>query len=207
MKRPEKRFGGRISSAKKSTARPAVIPRPPDMGGGRSGRARDLAHLSELLNENYSETRVRAWVNASAARRDSFEGLTLGTIRWPKSIGRPGSSTLAEGFVVQHFFHYDIWYIGLNGEIIEKEGWLAGLPPSVWDATDDGDHYRVNYLFNAGNRNKVEVKFSKVAWPRPGNSALRGYRWMHPNGFEFESDRGLTFLPQINIDLRLLIRA
>lgn len=210
MKQSQKRSAGaRIASAAKPSRRTTVLPRPPDLGDDPSGGRRppDLAHFSERLNEKYSETSLRAWVNASAARRDSFEGLTLGTIRWPKSIGRPDSGTLTEGFVVDRLFYYDIWYIGLNGEIIEKDGWIRGTPPTVWDGTDDADHYRVNYLFNAGSRNRVEVSFSKVGWQRPGKNVLQGYRWMHPRGFEFESDRGLTFLPPIQIDLRLIIRA
>lgn len=199
----------RVAFGDKSSPRGTSIPRPPDLDDDPSGgrRAPDLARFSQKLNGKYSEARLRAWVNASAARRDSFEGLTFGTIRWPKSIGRPDSGPLAEGFVIDRLFYYDFWYIGLNGEIIEKDGWIRGTPPTVWDGKDDADHFRVNFLFNAGSRNRVEVSFSKAGWQRPGKNVLQGYRWMHPRGFEFESDRGLTFLPPIQIDLRLIVRS
>lgn len=211
MKRPKTQFTSRrLLSGKKFSSRPAVIPRRPDFDDNLSDaqRAQDLADFSDLLNEGHSETRLRSWMTVSAARKAFFSGLTFGTIRWPKSIGRPSSSTLAEGFVVQHHSYFSFWYRDLNGQIVEVEGWLPGLTVTVWDGTDDADHYRVNYLFNAAQHkpNRVAVKFSNIGWQRPGKSMLYGYRWMHPDGFEFHSNDGSTVLPPIQISLRMLIR-
>ena len=122
MKIPAKRVAGRRRRAPKSSSRPAVVPWSSDVRDDLPDAqgAQDLARFSELLNEGYSETRLRSWMTVSAARKDFFAGLTLGTIRWPKSIGRPSGSTLAGGFTVKHSFYFYIWYVDLNGQIVEK---------------------------------------------------------------------------------------
>ena len=86
---------------------------------------------------------------------------------------------------------------------------MPGLPVTLWDGIDDADHYRVNYLFTANTKdpNRVDVDFSKTSWQRPGTSMMYGFRWMHPQGFEFDSGAGFTLLPPIHISLHVLFRA
>lgn len=177
-------------------------------GGGVSPAAwkRETQAFAELLKHKPPKPRLSRWVNESSARKELFGLTVLGVIRWPKELGRPGTPTLAEGFVGVHQWWFSEWHFGLGGEVIETEGWANSDPPQFWDAPEEANHYRVYYSFpERANPNWIEIRFSGVRWIETGSAHLP-YAWsLTPRGFIFTGDGGLTVLPPITVERRLIL--
>jgi hypothetical protein len=168
-------------------------------------RARELLEFSNLLRSPVSKPQLRKWISVSPLRTQMFADWVWGSIRWPKSLGRPAGNTLAGGFVIKHEWYFEIFVIGRRGEVIEKNGWMEGDAPSVWDAPEQPDHWQVYYFFKAGKDNRLEVSFSNQGWVDSSPLALASFRGLNPKGFEFPSDGGFTVLPPIAVERRHFI--
>ena len=163
-------------------------------------RARELAEFSDLLRERPSKVRLKKWASASLVRRNLFADTVWGSIRWRKSLGRPAGPDLAGGFVAEHSWYFSVWHVGRDGKKVEKDGWMLGEAPWMWDGPAQPDHWEVYYLFKAAKFNRLEVSFSTQGWLDSGPLALRSFRWLNPKGFEFPHSLGLTVLPPIIVE-------
>jgi hypothetical protein len=157
-----------------------------------------------LLKTSLHTRELDSWVMDSEVRQHMFADLAVGQVRWPKSVGRPDASQLLAGFVFDTQFWIDIWHIGLDGNIVtDKNGWVRGDAPSVWDSPAESDHYAVRYMFYAANQNDnlIDVQFSNAHWQHPAHLAHRPpRRYLSSPGWQFYSAGKFTALPDITID-------
>jgi hypothetical protein len=161
------------------------------------------SHFQGLLKTGMHTRDLDLWVRASAGRQNLFAGLAIGMIKWPKSLGRPNTPQLSGGFVFDTQFWVDIWHLGLDGSIVtDKNGWLRGDDPAVWDGPEEADHYSVKYLFYAAdqNDNLLEVGFANVNWHTTGRRAGRNVRhYLSVPGWQFYCAGQFVGLPDITI--------
>jgi len=168
--------------------------------------AREVESFTELLKRRPSKKRLLGWVQETGVRRDLFGQTVIGTIRWPKELGRPGTPTLAEGFVGIHQWWFHEAHFGIDGAWIETDQWAHGDPPSMWDAPEAEGNYRVHYMFpERANPNWIEIKFSNAHWIETGSRHLPWSWSLNPRGFIFTGTGGLTVLPPITVERRLLL--
>lgn len=60
-------------------------------------RDSELVNLKELLAKPFNQTTIDKWLGKSPERLKILQDSFWGTIRWPKSLGRP-SGNLSDGF-------------------------------------------------------------------------------------------------------------
>jgi hypothetical protein len=165
-----------------------------------------LSTFKSLLKTALHPRELEMWVMDSVLRQNLFADLAIGQVKWPKALGRPAGPDLSVGFVFEAQFWVDIWHIGLDGSIItDKQGWVAGDTPAVWDGPDDPDHYAVKYLFYAANQNDnlVGVRFSEAPWHHLEHSGHRhSRRYLSDTGWQFYSAGTFTVLPDITLGTR-----
>jgi hypothetical protein len=168
-------------------------------------QARDqaLGTFGDVVKTTFDPKDVEKWVSSSLVRKSLFDDMVVGQIRWPRSLGRPDTPNLSDGFVITTKRWVDIWHIGIDGAIVEDlRGWIPGVAPDVRDGLSTADHHSVHYLFHApvDNDGEVEVKFSDVIWRLqvlPGNPKRH---YLSSHGFQFSSDGHFLALPDITID-------
>ncbi len=107
----------------------------------------------ELINGLPSSTLDR-WIGHSNARMSMLAGTFWGRIRWPKSIGKPSTPTLAEGFTIEHKYLFQTW-LPTGGGLSEVDNWLASPEPFKWDASEEPDHFGVGYFARAASNSNV----------------------------------------------------
>lgn len=106
--------------------------------------------FSHLVHTTSDPLAVEKWVSATAIRQNLFNDMVVGRIRWPRTLGRPQTPTLAEGFRIQSKVWIDIWHFGMDGSIIEDiQKWMPGEPVTTRDDFSEFDHYSVHYLFSS----------------------------------------------------------
>jgi hypothetical protein len=163
-----------------------------------------LSQFQDLMKTSSNPQDFESWTTVSTVRQNVFANLVMGRIRWPKSLGRPATSQLFGGFIIDRVFWADIWHIGLDGNIVTDEnGWTPGSAPSVWDGPAEEDHYSVVYLFDAADQsdNQVNIRFSEVHWQHPAHSSHRNpHRYLSSQGWQFYSAGQFTALPIITVD-------
>ena len=165
-----------------------------------------VVEFQDLLKTSFHPQEIESWVTQAAVRQDLFADLVVGRVRWSKRLGRPDVPQLLSGFVFDSQFWVDIWHIGLDGSIVtDKNGWVRGDVPSVWDGPTEPDHYSVKYMFYAAdqNDNQLEVRFSDAHWRREGPASRRHPRlFLTPPGYIFHNAGRFTALEDITIDIR-----
>lgn len=171
-------------------------------------RARELASFRDEVYANGSLTQkaVQKWIGGAIARQRLLAGVVFGHIRWPKSLGRPLTPHLGDGF---EFLHQRR---NLNG-VVDSSGnthdssKLETMPaPFVHDAST-AEEYRVAFQFFADFFNHFSYRMREGPWERP--AGLRpGYRFLDPYQIvPFTSDRSQTIiLPDIQVRYIPLIR-
>jgi hypothetical protein len=167
--------------------------------------ARDQAldTFGDLVKTSFNLREVEKWVGSSLVRESLFDDMVVGQIRWPRSLGRPDTPNLSDGFVITTKLWVDIWHIGIDGSIVEDlRGWAPGIAPDVRDGLSTADHHSVHYLFHppVDNDGEVEVKFSGVPWRLQVRSGNPKRRFLSSHGFQFFSDGHFLALPDITID-------
>jgi hypothetical protein len=148
--------------------------------------------------------KVEEWVSESLVRKNILADMAMGTIRWPRSLGRPDVQNLSDGFAIRTKFWVDVWHIGLDGSIVtDIAAFVPGVQPFVRDGVGDPDHFLVVYSFNAvaDQDNQVEIDFASVPWHFAGRAANQ-HRYLSSHGFQFFSGGDFTALPTITIDDR-----
>ena len=172
-------------------------------------RAREFEKLSELLHRHpLNQAHLDEWIRAAGDRHHVLQDMFFGTIRWPKSIGRSSTGTLASGFSLKLRNHFNVYYVGAGGEVIDKDGYMDMPDPNSWDVIDDADHYKVVYggwyarynLYVDRNELRVEIHGAWTTSPR------LTHRFLLPNppGFIFGSFDGRPIaLDEITVEQHL----
>jgi hypothetical protein len=184
-----------------------VLPTPIDP----AVRAREFKDLAEMLHKHpLDQPRLDAWVGVSTDRHYVLQDMFFGSIRWPKSIGRSSTGTLASGFSLKLRNHFNVYYVGAGGEVIDKDGYMDMPDPTTADVTDDAEHYKVVYsgwyapysLYI--DRNELHVAING-AWTTPSPRVSHRFLLPKPTGFIFGSFDGHPIvLDEITVEEHLL---
>jgi hypothetical protein len=156
----------------------------------------------DMVKASVDARTIEKWVGKTEVRRSLFDDMAMGRIRWPRSLGRPDTPNLSDGFVIRAKFWVDIWHIDGNGSVVvDLEGWTPGLAVDLLDNVADPDYYSVRYLFNAArqNDNRVEVSLANVPWHRPVRFDRPRQHYLSSHGFEFHSGGTFVSLPTIEL--------
>lgn len=148
--------------------------------------------VKTLFDKGLTQASYDIWTRsfATADIYNVFSDVSFGTIEWRKELGRPSTSTLAEGFDVQFWMYQDVGYWTPEGY---KETWLhTPVPVSAWDGQSDETFYRVNYLVTGLAVGKIylsSVTFAKgkARWPSPASRFLS----ISPKPFFFEKTKDM----------------
>ena len=168
--------------------------------------AAQITSLHKVLASPFTPGSIESWIKASAARQGIFHDTFFGCIRWPKSIGRSTGKSLADGFSLTLRNHFSIYEAGPDGEIIEKDGWINMPAPSMSDAADDDQHYRVNFSGNYAQynlyTNQNELSVSIIG---PWTNTFAGcFLLPNPLGYIFGSfDGRVIVLDPITVEQHL----
>jgi len=172
----------------------------------------DLARFSTLFSDVVSPNRFKKW--KAEIVRDVGHNLSryaFGEIFWKKSLGRPNTATLSEGFAVEAWRDE----MHLVGDVGGSGRWeLLRVPcfPSWWDGKDDGKYWRVPYMVpnlteGASNDGLPEhstytyiVPHLKpgTAWAIPGGRfgiGSAGLRAVEPPRVAFIKKKGPVYFP------------
>jgi hypothetical protein len=165
-----------------------------------------LADVKKFGEKPFNQVAFDKWAAHSTERSRLLRNAFLGFIRWPKSVGR-ASGSLASGFALTLTNHFKVGITGAGGQDMSQEGDANMPPPSVWDAPDDGGHYRVNYFGYYATSGYVQYNALHVkivgSWDNPTKFA----RFLLPNplGRWFGSFDGLPILlEEITVDEHFL---
>jgi hypothetical protein len=171
-----------------------------------------LASFQHLLDQPMTEPRFHRWTT-ELGRDDvllvsqTLGGTLWGTIRWPKSLGRPRGATLAGAFVVEHV-HWDRVLDVTPDGTARFIDILAPHPrPSTWDGPHDDTHYRVSFTAPTPQRpTRIRVKFAgDVEWERSTGIQVftpRAYRDIAPAERHFVKEDKMVVLEPFDIVLR-----
>ena len=166
-------------------------------------QADTMADLVKFSEKRFNQAAFDKWAAHSTERSRLLRNAFLGSIRWPKSLGRP-SGSLASGFSFDLTNHLENEPTDPGGGAGKPDATDVELPPpSAWDAPDDDKHYRVNYFgyyipINRYNRYNTLMLKIVGSWDNPTKFA----RFLLPNplGRWFWSVDGLPiFLDEMTV--------
>jgi hypothetical protein len=170
--------------------------------------ASEFEDIAGVLKHGPRQATIDDWMKASAARQKAFQDTFWGSIRWPKSLGRPAGASLVGGFSLKLRNHFVIYEAGAGGEIISKDGWMDMPPPYVWEVDDDAEHYHLYYSGRYArynlyvDKNELEVQIVDP-WTNPTGFAR--YLQPKPLGYYFGSfDGSAIVLDEITVEQHLL---
>ena len=109
---------------------------------GLDSVARDS--LKVLFSDIVSANRFRKWKASTEGGAGLFSQYALGEIFWKKSIGRPKTVLLRDGFSIDA--SHEIWELVPVGSAAAWERLLAPCAASWWDGKDDNDYWRVPFM-------------------------------------------------------------
>jgi hypothetical protein len=117
-------------------------------------------------------TRVKRYVVDGPLRNELGIGLydatIWGQIRWRRSLGKPESPQLADGFLIEH--QYLFWWDagpGADGTPRTKEKWFRSNQGQLWDGPEDEETLAVNFMLRGvvQRENRVFVDLvTSVEW-------------------------------------------
>src|SRR6266576_6851144 len=109
-----------------------------EVGSGSFSQER-IEAVRDLLDAPITVERLHAWVEGSDARTNFLAGAVWGHITWDRTLGRPDSPTLAEGFVIEH----QKWVpkiVVLDGIPVDMSTWRDEDDVVSWDLPGDEEH-------------------------------------------------------------------
>lgn len=173
-------------------------------------RAREFERLAEMLHKHpLTQSHLNEWIRLSPDRHYVLQDMFFGSIRWPRSIGRSSTGTLASGFGFKLRNHFNVYYVGAGGEVIDKDGYMNMPDPFASDVTDDADHYKIVYSgwyarYNLYvDRNELSVEINGP-WTTPSPRLTHRFLLLKPPGFIFGSFDGRPIvLDEITIEQHL----
>jgi hypothetical protein len=169
--------------------------------------ARDeaMGMLADLVKESLDADAVETWVRAAPINLDVSDVLVVGEIRWPRSLGRPDTPSLVDGFVITTSWWAEAGHATPEGWVNDITAWIPDeVMPNLRENLSNAEDYSVRYLFRAQSANgqtgepdtQVEVRLADVAWRHPGRAA-RHRQYLSSHGFQFHRDGHFLRLPNI----------
>jgi hypothetical protein len=153
--------------------------------------SRELGGLRDELAGRFTQASLDLWLSVSAGRFRALEDTFFGIIRWPKSLGRSVSGTLASGFSISGQYH--LIDPVTDGTIDLNDRW-ADLPPgrqsrvallpTPLGARRHGEQHRAKVL---ANLLRIQIVGK---WTHHITIAGPGYLLPDPLGFTFGSFDG-----------------
>ncbi len=141
------------------------------------------------------------WIGDSDERQMVLRNMIFGRIRWPKSVGRPQSAALNQGFTILHW--NTAFQIGDEGGVIVETTNTTLLPePFKFDEPDDSDHYSVGFSAQVHllYPQRIQPTFSgSVAWPHVRDS----YRSIEPFDWSGSAINQLVIIPDFTVSRQL----
>ena len=107
---------------------------------------KETISLHQELTNGLTGAGIDRWIGDSNARQMLLQNTVWGRIRWPKTLGRPLTASLADGFAVIHQYYYFTFTGGQDGSILPGTSWATGSVPMKWDAPEEPDDYVVGYF-------------------------------------------------------------
>jgi hypothetical protein len=153
-------------------------------------RARELASLEVELAKPITADLFTRWAGGSVERISLLAYSVWGSIRWPRSLGKPYAPSLAGGFLIEHQYYKEDWRAIGGGKVVDWGLWLPLEEPSKWDGQEDSDHYVVNFMTRAPGyyANKLEARFAPgIGWQRGIPVTLPGIRHIQPIFYRFKT--------------------
>lgn len=160
-------------------------------------RAEAILTLADLVKSSFDPRDVDRWVRAAPIRQDISQDLVAGRIRWPRALGRPNAPQLSAAFVIEPQFWLDVWHLTPEGVVQDLRGWFPGEAPDLRDGMSEPDYYSVRYLFHASEVGAVKIRFSEVAWYRPGRATPPQTVFLSSHGFTFGGHDRFLILPDV----------
>jgi hypothetical protein len=112
---------------------------------GREAFSRYAGSLQQELGGLFTAETVRGWAVGNPDRENFLANTILGTIRWSKSVGRPVTPALADGFIVTHVGTKLELDQGPDGLPVNRSHTVTLDPPILFDGNEDDDHYLVGF--------------------------------------------------------------
>ena len=101
--------------------------------------------LRALLSDVVSADRFRHWKTTDASGAGFFSEHAFGEIFWEKSIGRPSTVSLRDGFTIDA--SREEWVlVPVNGAAVTWKRLELPCAASWWDGKDDSDYWRVPFM-------------------------------------------------------------
>ena len=166
--------------------------------------------LNVLYSDVVSSNRFRNWKATDPSAAGIFSEYALGEIFWKKSIGRPRSVPLRDGFTIAA--SHEMWLLNsVNGAPPTWERKNQPCASSWWDGKDDSDYWRVPFLIGripSGRTNDnnpqhflythiVPSLDRSIAWSMPGGVAgigALGFQDPSPTSAHFIKEEGAVHL-------------
>ena len=154
----------------------------------------------DLLN-GLKLSELNRWIGNSDTRQLLLQNMLFGRIRWPKSNGRPLSTTLNEAFTILYWTMV-IYVAESQDGVVETVSWASLPEPFKFDEPDDSDHYTVGFFAQIPLPfpQRIQPMFANdVAWPH----VLTQYRSIEPFDWTGSETGQTVFIPDFTVSLQL----
>jgi hypothetical protein len=160
-----------------------------------------LHDLSQVLGQSIETQELKAWAMQAKLGSSVFAQMIAGSIVWKKILGRPSSAKMRDG--LHHGLHdgFDV-RIRQEKQVQDlKTGYLITVDgdffPSTWDASQEEEQYRVNFLFfgQVTGPLKVMVTFKEPPkWEVDALSEVGRHRLLQPGVRPVVKDAGQALI-------------
>jgi hypothetical protein len=106
---------------------------------------RETLTLQRDLLNGLKISELDRWIGESDIHKFVLQNMLFGRIRWPKSNGRPLSTTLNQAFTILHWTMI-IEVAESQDGVIETISWASLPEPFKFDEPDDSDYFTVGFL-------------------------------------------------------------
>jgi hypothetical protein len=162
---------------------------------------RETLTLQRDLLNGLKISELDRWIGESDIHKFVLQNMLFGRIRWPKSNGRPLSTTLNQAFTILHWTMI-IEVAESQDGVIETISWASLPEPFKFDEPDDSDYFTVGFFAQIPSPfpQRIQPTFANgVAWPHH----LTRYRSIDPFDWTGSETNQLIVLPDFTVSLRL----
>jgi hypothetical protein len=136
--------------------------------------------LQQELGGLFTAETVRGWAVGNPDRENFLANTILGTIRWSKSVGKPVTPALADGFIVTHVGTRLEVDQGPDGQPINLSHPVTLDPPILLDGNEDDDHYLVGFTDKVLGYLDENIKVALAPGQWQGGEPFAGTRQVQP---------------------------